>query len=116
MASTPESKVKQRVKKLLERLGVWYFMPVAGPFSVHGIPDFICCWDGEFVAIETKAPGKLAALTAHQKRRIDQINEAGGYAIAVDDAEELERMLTDWRSQRESVRRAIVDAGDELPN
>lgn len=79
-------------------------MPVAGPFSVHGIPDFICCWEGDFVAVETKAPGKLATLTAHQKRRIEQINSAGGYAVVVDSAEALEKMLTTWRSSRGSVR------------
>ncbi len=100
MASTPENKVKLRIKKVLDRLGVWYFMPVAGPFSTHGIPDFIGCWAGDFVAIEAKAPGKIGTLTVHQQRRIEQINEAGGYAIVVDDAEELERLLIDWRHTR----------------
>jgi hypothetical protein len=104
MASSPEGRVKQSIKKLLDRLGVWYFMPVAGPFAVHGIPDFICCWGGDFIAIEAKAPGKLSNLTVHQQRKIEQINGAGGFAVAVDDAQELERLLTDWRQQRGGIR------------
>jgi hypothetical protein len=74
-------------------------MPVAGPFAVHGIPDFICCWEGAFLAIEAKAPGKLNHLTKHQRIKIDQIRDAGGFAVAVDDAAELEKLLTGWRTK-----------------
>lgn len=99
-SSTPEAKVKQGIKKLLDSLGVWYFMPVAGPYSVHGIPDFVCCWDGLFLAIEAKAPGKLANVTVHQQRKIDQINSAGGVAVAVDNVTSLKELLTHLRDER----------------
>jgi hypothetical protein len=72
-------------------------MPVAGPFAVHGIPDFICCWGGKFLAIEAKAPGKLATLTVHQKRKIEGIQAANGIAVVVDNVEDLERVLNNAR-------------------
>lgn len=92
-----EKTVKDRIKKLLDRMGIWYFMPVAGPFAVHGIPDFICCWDGKFLAIEAKAPGKLATLTVHQKRKIEEIQSANGIAVVVDNIEDLEQVLKNER-------------------
>lgn len=56
MAQTPEGKVKDAVKKELRKRDIWYFMPMQNGFGVVGIPDFICCWEGTFLAIETKAP------------------------------------------------------------
>lgn len=93
-----EKTIKDRIRKLLDRMGIWYFMPVAGPFAVHGIPDFICCWDGKFLAIEAKAPGKLATLTVHQKRKIEEIQSANGIAVVVDNIEDLERVLENERN------------------
>lgn len=90
MASTPEGRVKAAVKKRLKDLGVWYYMPVQNGMGVVGIPDFICCHNGKFVAIETKAPGKRGNLSANQERQIMNIHEAGGAAIVVDAVEQLE--------------------------
>jgi hypothetical protein len=101
VAQTPEGKVKAKVKALLKKLGIWSFMPVAGPFSPHGIPDFICCVPtvitpemvgqkvGLFVAIETKAPGKIKNTTPNQERVIEEINDHGGTAVVVDDVSQL---------------------------
>ena len=58
MARTPESIVKAGVEKVLAEFGAWYYMPVQNGMGVSGIPDFIACIDGKFIAIETKAPGK----------------------------------------------------------
>lgn len=93
MATTPEGKVKSQVKKWLKAHNVWFYMPVAGPFAVHGIPDFVCCWDGDFIGIETKAEGKIKNTTPHQDRVIKEINEHGGIAIVVDSIERLESEL-----------------------
>jgi hypothetical protein len=92
--ATPEAAVKVRIKRVLDELGIWYFMPAANGFGKVGIPDFICCWQGEFLAIEAKAPGKLDNLTPNQFRRIEEIRSAGGMAFVVDDAEHLRRSLT----------------------
>jgi len=89
MAQTPEGRVKDDVKKVLKARDIWFFMPMQNGFGVVGIPDFICCWKGQFLAIETKAPGKRAQTTPNQERRIDEIKIHGGWAIVVDDAKQL---------------------------
>jgi len=93
MASTPEGKVKDAVKKVLKTRDIWFFMPMQNGFGVVGIPDFICCWKGQFLAIETKAPGKRAQTTANQKRTIEEIKSHGGWAIVVDDAKQVIEFL-----------------------
>lgn len=89
MATTPEGKVKAAVKKVLQARDIWYFMPMQNGFGVVGIPDFICCWRGQFLAIETKAPGKRKDTTPNQDRRIQEIIDHGGWAIVVDDERQL---------------------------
>jgi len=76
MAATPEAKVKAGVRKLLDTLGIYHFMPPANGFGRAGIPDIIACMDGHFVAIECKA-GK-GVTTALQDRELDNIVKHGG--------------------------------------
>jgi len=80
---TPEAKVKQRVRILLEAKGAWHFMPVSNGMGRHGIPDIIACYNGRFLAIECKA-GK-GHTTALQERELERINAANGIAIVVTD-------------------------------
>lgn len=88
---TPEGRVKEAVRKFLKERGVWYYQPVQNGMGVVGIPDFICCWQGRFIAIEAKAPGKASQTTANQDRVLQAINEHGGYAVVVDDLESLKK-------------------------
>lgn len=83
--STPEGKVKDKIKKTIKSLGFWYYMPAQNGMGVNGIPDLIVCAGGFFIGIETKAPGKLKNVTANQQARIDEINGAGGLAVVTDD-------------------------------
>lgn len=91
---TPEGKVKAAVKKVLDAHGVWHFSPVSNGMGRHGIPDIICCWNGKFLAIETKAPGKRNNTSALQDREIAAINAAMGTAIVVDDVSQIVALLT----------------------
>lgn len=86
---TPEGKVKAAVKKYLQAQGVWFWMPVSNGMGQVGIPDFICCFNGTFIAIETKAPGKLSNVTANQQRVIDEIKAHGGLALVVDSVDSI---------------------------
>lgn len=76
-----ESHVKAEVKKILDEVGAWYFMPVPVGYGRHGIPDFIACLNGRFVAIETKFAQRL--VTAHQQREIQAIRHAKGVALVI---------------------------------
>lgn len=64
---TPEGKVKHKIKEILRSHDVWYFMPRGTALGTSGVPDFICCVNGRFLAIEAKAEkGKLSALQVQQ--------------------------------------------------
>lgn len=93
MAITPEGRVKADVKKYLASIGAWWTMPMGTGFGKSGVPDFIVCLNGRFVAIETKAPGKLRNTTAMQKAQIGAINASGGLAVVIDDVDQLKGIL-----------------------
>lgn len=97
---TPEGKVKARVKRILESLGCYYFMPVGGGFGRAGVPDFIGCLNGCFFGIETKANGGKA--TALQKREMERVTAAGGCAMVIDEnnIDGLEEALRGWANGR----------------
>ena len=94
MASTPEGRVKDACKKYLKSIGAWFFMPVSNGMGQVGIPDIICCYKGMFIAVETKAPGKKANTTPNQDRVIEAIKGADGWAIVVDNVDQLEEFIT----------------------
>ncbi len=96
MADTPEKKVKNAVRKMLDRLGIYHFMPPGMGLGRSGIPDIIGCYNGLFVAIECKAgKGKTTAL---QERELAAIKAAGGFVFVAreDNLEELEGRLLLW--------------------
>lgn len=96
---TPEAKVKKHVREFLKEKGVWYFQPVSNGMGRVGIPDFICCFKGQFVGIETKAPNKRANTTANQEQVMQEITEHGGRCIVVDDVIQLHDFFENivWR-------------------
>lgn len=80
---TPEAKVKQQVRRMLDDLEIYYFFPPANGYGRAGIPDIIGCVLGRFIAIECKAgKGKTTAL---QDREIERIRDAGGFAFVVNE-------------------------------
>jgi hypothetical protein len=100
MASTPEGKVKDACKKYLKSIGAWFFMPVSNGMGQVGIPDIICCYKGMFLAVETKAPGKRANTTPNQDRVIEAIQKADGWAIVVDNVDQLHAFIVAINSYR----------------
>ena len=80
-ATTPEGKVKTRVRQILEMFGVYYFFPATGGFGNSGVPDIVVCAWGHFLAIECKAGNNTT--TALQAREIENIVEAGGTALVI---------------------------------
>lgn len=107
---TPESKVKVAVKAALIKAGVYpfsdfvagrapedaegvFYMPVAGPFAVHGVHDFVGCWHGVFFSLETKAPDNPEDATPHQEHFRCAVDRTKGVAFTgVRDASVVERL------------------------
>lgn len=93
MATTPEGKVKNQVKKILDKYQAYYFMPATGGFGRSGVPDIVGCFNGVFFSIECKAGKGIP--TALQEREIRKIRNAGGYAWVINEAnvEELSLLI-----------------------
>ena len=83
MASTPEAKVKAKIKAILKAHGVYYAMPIGTGYGNSGVPDFLCCVNGMFVAIEAKA-GK-GETTALQEKNLKSIKDAGGIPLVINE-------------------------------
>lgn len=83
MAQTPEAKVKAKIKAVLKEEGVYYAMPIGTGYGNSGVPDFLCCVSGRFVAIEAKA-GK-GRTTALQEKNLRDIETAGGITLVVNE-------------------------------
>ena len=102
MAKTPEGRVKDSVKKLFDEYEVWYCMPATHGYGRSGVPDFISCYMGHFIAVETKTGKKQP--TALQQREIRRIQEAGGYALVIneDNLHELRALLNEIQACQQS--------------
>lgn len=111
---TPEGKVKKKVKEYLISVDAWYYMPVSNGMGRVGCPDILVCWNGRFIAIETKAPGKRKNTTANQDREIDGITRAYGLALVVDDVEQVKRafaMIEQGEEYDEIIQAGTQDEG-----
>ena len=102
MALTPEAKVKKKVKEELDRMGVYHFSPMQNGMGRAGIPDIIGCLDGQFIAIECKA-GR-GTTTALQERELTRIQNAGGYAIVVNETNINQlKEISEWIKNKNST-------------
>lgn len=89
--TTPEGRVKAQIKRYLTSLGAYYFMPIGGPYSVHGVPDFMGVLRGRGFGVEAKAPGKKGNTTPSQKLHLAQIALAGGVATVADCVDDVKK-------------------------
>jgi len=83
MAQTPEGKVKARLKKQLDEMGIYHFSPYQAGMGRAGVPDVIGCYQGRFVAFECKAGNNKP--TALQEREMNAIRTAKGLAFVINE-------------------------------
>ena len=81
---TPEKKVKEKVKKILNKIGAYYCMPATGGYGASGVPDIIACYQGRFIGIECKANGNKP--TALQKKHLSDIKNTKGVSLLIDES------------------------------
>lgn len=82
MSSTPEGRVKTRVKKLLDQYGALHFSPMGTGYGVSGVSDIICLYRGRFIAIECKSDEKKLP-TALQLKFLDKVRAWGGLGLVI---------------------------------
>lgn len=79
---TPEGRVKEKIRRILDEWKVYYVMPVAGMYGKRGVSDFICCFESRFLAIEAKATARDKP-TKLQRIFLDAVLRHGGIALVV---------------------------------
>lgn len=89
---TPEGKIKQKVRMVLNAFGSYHHAPVLNGMGKPSL-DFICCHKGRFFAVETKAAGKQ--FTVRQEQTALEIRDAGGVVFRVSCKEELQALI-EW--------------------
>ena len=90
---TPEGKVKEQVKKLLKEAGAYYHMPVQNGMGAPTL-DIVGCHQGNFFAVETKAPGKKP--TPRQEQTIADMRRARAAVFVVDGSDRSLAELRAW--------------------
>jgi len=95
---TPEKKVKIQVRKVLDKIGCYHFMPATGGYGASGVPDIVACYNGKFIGIECKAKGNKP--TKLQLKHLNDITLAGGMSLVIDEnnMSMLELFITDKQS------------------
>jgi hypothetical protein len=81
--TTPESKVKKAVTKILDAHKVYYFFPATHGYGKSGVPDIIACVNSMFLAIETKSGDNQP--TALQFKNLREITKSGGVTFVINE-------------------------------
>jgi len=92
---TPEGYEKDDICKYLDSIEAWYFRPYSAGFGRSGISDIVGCLHGRFFSIEVKRTEKEP--TRLQEIRMEEITQAGGYAVA-GDAKTVIALLKKWQA------------------
>lgn len=83
----PESSIVDACEAELDQRGAWHQKIWGSSLMARGIPDILACWQGRFIAIECKQPGRrptrIQALVHHR------IRQAGGTVVVAHTRQEL---------------------------
>lgn len=92
--ASEKSIVNSILKYLKAQPGCFVWKEHGGQYGTAGIPDIICCKDGQFFAFEVKRPGNKP--TKLQNETIKDIRAAGGRAFVVYSLEDVKEAIS-WR-------------------
>ena len=84
-----ESQLQTKVIKWLKAMDIYHFKTIVT--NRAGTPDIIGCVNGQFFALELKAPDKDCdkSMSALQKRNIRLIKKSGGLGFCSNNLEEI---------------------------
>jgi len=85
----PETRLRLKIKKRLEELWptAWVRKIHGSKFMHIGIPDYLCCFGGVFIALEIKIPGgKATPAQLLEGRKIQLAKGSFAVVTSVDEA------------------------------
>lgn len=99
---TPEGKVKREIKAIFDEFGIYWFCPATYGFGASGVPDFVGCVDGRFLAVEAKSKYTRHGVTRLQQHNIDKIQANNGVALVVneDNLDELRNTIKELKDEK----------------
>lgn len=93
---TPEGALKKKFRAWMESIGAYRVSVVPNGYGNGYVDDFFCL-KGHFIAAEGKAPNKYKTpwdgCTANQKKCLQDVNLAGGFAFAYDNLETAQQII-----------------------
>lgn len=88
----PEKNTENQIKRYLDSLGAYYLKVHGSMYQPAGTPDILACVRGRFIGIEVKRPGG-GTVSALQRSKLNQIEQAGGISIVARSVEDVSTML-----------------------
>ena len=106
---TPEAKIKKEIVAYLKSLGdrCWYAPYVQNGYGKNGVPDYLVCYRGRFLALEVKKEGGKP--TPWQTYQIAAIDAALGIAGVVTSAADVRKLLRKIEDRIEAEAEAVRD-------
>lgn len=71
----------------------FFYMPVPNGMGISGVSDFLICFQGKLVAVETKAENKPPKPSPAQAIFLDNVKRSGGIGLVVNC---LKMFIDDW--------------------
>ena len=106
MSTTPEARVKAKLRKLLAGYtGLYTYWPVPSGYGKTTL-DVLGCYRGRFFSIETKADGKKPTL--RQVGELKSIAQAMGEVFVISGTDS--PVFDDLRCWLDTTRQAVTDA------
>jgi len=87
-----EKDITNAIMRYLKTIpGCFAWKEHGGMYGTSGLPDIICCIDGQFVVLEVKTPdGKVTKL---QEVTLAKIQAAGGMGVVVRSVDEVKTII-----------------------
>lgn len=83
MATRKEATLRTNIVRKLSAYSGFWFVTHGDNLGTGGLPDIVGCYNGRFVGLEVKLPGKEHTLTERQSRILAKITKAGGIGAMV---------------------------------
>jgi hypothetical protein len=91
-SNQPHAKLTKEVMKFLKKLDMCRAVKIMpGPYSETGVVDVLCCYRGQFVAIELKVDWDVP--TPSQLAFLEEVRDAGGRTAVCYSLEEVKAVM-----------------------